>query len=683
MVDKKKVDPLGTNRSETSYIDEQNRIGYGKMQWLLEHELKTEPLHYPTLGNTMEVLICGEKGFEKIAADIEAAKGSIDLICWGFDPGMALLRNQSNPAYVWANGEPYGELLKRKASAGVKVRLLVWYEDKASAKQNSLVGYVNPEYAIYPGGVISQTWAENNPKKLAHISIANQRQDYCTRWWREATSGQIPNLEVRYRDGVAALVKASIAVEDDQPSSAEAYSAMQSSFGLHEKGLIEDHATHHQKPILIDYDYKDGSQAVGYIMGLNSVSDYWDTAQHEYDGVSREIDFAGTTDEAAAAALKTSLPISRKPLQDYAARLQGEVLESVNKNFYTAWDKADLLLTLIGPNNSNAKVSKSSSIAASRSTKPSKLAKAGKKLRLQVLRTQPEEAYDDTEVCHAFDKTIKRGYFHASATARHYLYLENQYFFYEEFARHLKANRKSFMEMAQAGKARKKDMGVLHTFVVMPKPEDEGMIPRTYDTLKSLGQVDKKDANGNNLIAQHNAMQTAAQDQAGGKTFAQGTIKANANAIAAPEKVKDSKGNDTDELKDEAMKIAVFSMMTKQVGKANYRDIYIHSKLMMADDHYMTLGSANMNQRSMAADSEINVATDDHQHTMALRKRVWGLMTGGEHTGGDGSVKAIKKTFDDWKTLAENNFKMMGKKEPLTGFIVPFSDPRTSTYRRG
>lgn len=52
-------------------------------------------------------------------------------------------------------------------------------------------------------------------------------------------------------------------------------------------------------------------------------------------------------------------------------------------------------------------------------------------------------------------------------------------------------------------------------------------------------------------------------------------------------------------------------------GSSHY--VYIHSKLLMVDDRRLTLGSANLNNRSMTLDSEINVAweTDDGADELA------------------------------------------------------------------
>jgi phosphatidylserine/phosphatidylglycerophosphate/cardiolipin synthase-like enzyme len=53
--------------------------------------------------------------------------------------------------------------------------------------------------------------------------------------------------------------------------------------------------------------------------------------------------------------------------------------------------------------------------------------------------------------------------------------------------------------------------------------------------------------------------------------------------------------------------------------------IFVHSKLMICDDEYVNLGSANVNQRSMTHDSEINIAVLDAGGAFArdLRKRLW------------------------------------------------------------
>ncbi len=49
----------------------------------------------------------------------------------------------------------------------------------------------------------------------------------------------------------------------------------------------------------------------------------------------------------------------------------------------------------------------------------------------------------------------------------------------------------------------------------------------------------------------------------------------------------------------------------------------VHSKFLLADDRYMTIGSANANERSFQLDSELNVAVDDAKLTTSFRKRLW------------------------------------------------------------
>ena len=61
--------------------------------------------------------------------------------------------------------------------------------------------------------------------------------------------------------------------------------------------------------------------------------------------------------------------------------------------------------------------------------------------------------------------------------------------------------------------------------------------------------------------------------------------------------------------------------------------IYVHSKGMIVDDEYVIVGSANINDRSMAGSGDTEIAMGSYQphHTWAAKKRhpygqVWQLL---------------------------------------------------------
>jgi phosphatidylserine/phosphatidylglycerophosphate/cardiolipin synthase-like enzyme len=60
----------------------------------------------------------------------------------------------------------------------------------------------------------------------------------------------------------------------------------------------------------------------------------------------------------------------------------------------------------------------------------------------------------------------------------------------------------------------------------------------------------------------------------------------------------------------------------------SYRPIYVHAQLAIIDDEWCTVGSANLNNRGLVTDSEINVAVRDPALASGLRLRLWG-----EHLG--------------------------------------------------
>jgi phosphatidylserine/phosphatidylglycerophosphate/cardiolipin synthase-like enzyme len=51
--------------------------------------------------------------------------------------------------------------------------------------------------------------------------------------------------------------------------------------------------------------------------------------------------------------------------------------------------------------------------------------------------------------------------------------------------------------------------------------------------------------------------------------------------------------------------------------------VYVHAKIGMVDDNWLTIGSANLNEHSLFNDSEVNVVLRDESFVRAARLRFW------------------------------------------------------------
>ncbi len=67
---------------------------------------------------------------------------------------------------------------------------------------------------------------------------------------------------------------------------------------------------------------------------------------------------------------------------------------------------------------------------------------------------------------------------------------------------------------------------------------------------------------------------------------------------------------------------------TQHDGKEHYRPVYVHAKVAINDDAWSTIGSANLNNRGMRDDAEINVAILNSDFARNLRIMLWA-----EHLG--------------------------------------------------
>jgi hypothetical protein len=66
------------------------------------------------------------------------------------------------------------------------------------------------------------------------------------------------------------------------------------------------------------------------------------------------------------------------------------------------------------------------------------------------------------------------------------------------------------------------------------------------------------------------------------------------------------------------------------------RTTYIHAKLMIVDDRFLTVGSANLTNRSMVLDTELNLSVEAPDAHDALARSIRGVRASllAEHTGG-------------------------------------------------
>lgn len=677
-------DPI--KRTEKVHIDELSCKATSTVQWFLENRSTTHPV---THNNELEVFVCGEKAFADIAKEIKAAKHSIDICCWGFDPGMELVRSEGT---TWPRGETYGDLLIAAGKRKVTIRLLVWYSKVGSPLALNMPGhshgtdpwrcvggsdeagkigakrsvallqerYKKPKLTLLPAGLFSRAVAAVRPSTPESLETM-AREEYCHNWYKAAFAGLLEGITIKTRAGNPASIEKCLASEKYKPGGLGELEA--------EKEGMVNVGTHHQKTLLIDYDYMGGAKAVGYVKGLNSVTDYWDTEGHLIENPKRECGGERETAEAvqvekgkkADAGFKTF-----KPYRDYACRISGGALASVHANFVSAWGRAG-----------------GDTLCDDLKTIPSALKRKGipgAHSSVQIIRTQPEEQ----------DKTAKEMYFLATDTAAlatGYLYIENQYFQYQEWAERLIQARKNVMARWKAacpaaGKT-KGDMPLLHVFIVMPVAERAQMVPRTYDTLAVLGQQAGMTGQSDLIDKENKRVHTGvSRDDMGkptGAVYTKPTVVEYANGIDKPSIAALEKKY--------GLKVAVAMLQTSGMDvdgrRMRYREIYIHSKLLLVDDSFFSLGSANLNQRSMAVDSEINLATNDAKRAKDLRQRIWGKLSGGTVDGKNGSPSEIAQAFLDWKITRNNNEKKKRESQSMTGFLLPLADNRSATLRLG
>ncbi|PKM05278.1 MAG: phospholipase [Gammaproteobacteria bacterium HGW-Gammaproteobacteria-6] len=697
------------------------------MDWFAH---RNNPLSPPRpTGNVVTPLVCGEEAFAKVYECIENAQHTIDLISWGFDPSMYLKRGSGSSL-------PLGDLLKDKAAQGVEVRVLIWNNPLAQVAENSVIGEgLAGSGGTYLGSGLSegQPVDSQNRESMRQQLLREQEEErqvqarlrpdeglsrrasrdrlnkiqqkidalengytkgfdsggtahdpavqvYTRDWFRWVNSDRADNIEFRTRDF---SMENALTYHDN------------TGLGIHRgrlnilKELISNETvdltwmqvlalslfpSHHQKTLVTDYLNPD--KAEGFVMGHNMHRNYWDTTAHLYD------DFAAKRDPGFG------------PWQDLSLHVKGPILFDLNHNFCNTWDGGTPLLKRLFHG----------SLISQRQTRPSDYMQTGGE-PAQICRTQPEEG-PETSILEIYEKAL--------GNVHNYAYVENQYFRYKPLAELLK-------QTAAARKAAGAQND-LHLFVVTNNPESAHFSSSTYEMLDSLGQgelmpvahhdrlYDQRQLvyRERELIAQpvsprrnldlfgvrelmksldineERADELAALDpnahyrKAAARELEPELLPLEGMKVIIATLVSCDNGNGNNPAKQQSVRLAdrrITEALGPEISNAKYKPIYVHSKLLLVDDLFFTLGSANINARSLLTDSELNISMPSPKTTKLWRKRLWEMHA--NKAIGESKVtlnENIRDDYNRWDELITDNWARQKYQLPLSGNLVKFWD---------
>src|SRR5713226_8460305 len=369
----------------------------------------------------------------------------------------------------------------------------------------------------------------------------------------------------------------------------------------------------HQKISIVD-----GTHAfvggIDPLIELNGDFDRWDFSQHHY---------------AAKLRHNPSDPTPH-PWHDAHAIIEGTAAGDVELNFRQRWN--DLVKrhhwdnALITPEHSMPEPVESRSL-------------------VQIVRTIPEHTYN-------FDpepgiQGIAQLYAKAFANARHFVYLENQYFWLHAYT------------------------GIDIPFMGSDSPDMERNIRELGAALQRGATVAMVLPDDPNVGRDFTDAGLTRLRQEAPEAAAQGRIQAFCLATSA-----------------------------EVGGEEHYRPIYVHAKVAIVDDLWSTVGSANLNNRSMRDDTEMNVATLSAELARDLRLMLWaehlGLMSeddpltvarqpGHQHQAQSVDersavrLQTLQETLGDpvagLKSMidrAQDNLRRYKANQPLIGHLLPY-----------
>jgi phosphatidylserine/phosphatidylglycerophosphate/cardiolipin synthase-like enzyme len=111
------------------------------------------------------------------------------------------------------------------------------------------------------------------------------------------------------------------------------------------------------------------------------------------------------------------------------------------------------------------------------------------------------------------------------------------------------------------------------------------------------------------------------------------------------------------------------------------RPVYVHAKIGIVDDLWLTIGSANLNEHSLYNDSEMNIVTHDPGVAKATRLQLWSEHL--ERPAAELDRDPAEVIDQLWRPLATEQSERRRRDEPLTHklLLLPHVSRRANALR--
>ncbi|CAI0382402.1 unnamed protein product [Linum tenue] len=594
-----------------------------------------------------------EKCWEDICHAILEAHHLVYVVGWSVFHKVKLIREPTKPLPNGGNLS-LGDLLKYKSQEGVRVLMLVW-DDKTS----------HNKFFINTAGVM-QTHDEETRKFFKHSSVN------CV-------------LSPRYASSKLSIFK-------QQARFTRCFPLLCHHIFKHSLvSVVGTLFTHHQKCVIVDSQASGNNRKItAFLGGLDLCDGRYDTPEHR---LFRDVDtvFDGDFHNPT---LPVGIKGPREPWHDLHCKIEGPAAYDVLTNFEQRWKKAAKLRrfktvthwhddSLIKLERISWILSPSPSVSIDDPSLWVTEEKDPEKWNVQVFRSIdsgslkgfPKDVFQaeaQNLVCAknlVIDRSIQTAYIQAIRSAQHFVYIENQYFIGSSYSwpayKEAGADNLIPMELALkiCSKIRAKERFAV--YIVIPMwPEGLPSSACVQEILFWQGQTMQMMYR---LIAEE--LENMKMENAHPQDYLNFFCLGNREQPPKDESPPSSSSS----------KNASPPEVTSSCQKHQRFMIYVHAKGMIVDDEYVIIGSANINQRSMAGSRDTEIAMGGYQpnHTWGNKKRhprgqVYGyrMSLWAEHLGKLHDtykepekldcVKAVNKTAEEnWEKFTSEKFKSL------------------------